>query len=347
MVDGNAKVDLWPDMTELGPGERFATGFLHADGRTAEVFSSQVPQTVARHFQWMREAGIDGAFVQRFAEGLRDAVVLEERTRVLAHCREGARRHGRAYAVMYDLTGVRAGGVAEVAEDWLALQRQLMPEMDPAYLKHRGRPLVAVWGVGFGDGRAYSLAECRALVEALHAAGCSVMLGVPDGWRTLDRDAASDATLHEVLAGVEVVSPWTIGRYGTPAGAQSHGEKVLEPDVAWCRARGVDYLPVVYPGFSWANMYGGPSDQVPRLRGEFLWSQMAAVKKAGARALFVAMFDEVDEGTAVFKCTNEPPVGGQSRFVTYEGLASDFYLWLCGMGGRLMRGEVGAEFPRR
>jgi hypothetical protein len=54
--------------------------------------------------------------------------------------------------------------------------------------------------------------------------------------------------------------------------------------------------------------------------------------------IYVAMFDEVDEGTAIFKCTNNPPVG-QSPFLTYEGLPGDHYLWLTGQGGRLLRDE--------
>jgi hypothetical protein len=56
---------------------------------------------------------------------------------------------------------------------------------------------------------------------------------------------------------------------------------------------------------------------------------------------YVAMFDEVDEGTAIFKCTNDPPVG---RFCTYEGLSSDHYLKLTGLAGRLLRGED-VSFP--
>jgi hypothetical protein len=58
--------------------------------------------------------------------------------------------------------------------------------------------------------------------------------------------------------------------------------------------------------------------------------------------IYQAMFDEMDEGTAIFKVTNAPPVG-ESRFVTLEGLGSDHYLWLTGLGGNLLRGEVKAS----
>ena len=52
---------------------------------------------------------------------------------------------------------------------------------------------------------------------------------------------------------------------------------------------------------------------------------------------YVAMFDEVDEGTAIFKVTNQPP--GPGRFVTLDGLPTDWYLRLTGEGTRLIRGE--------
>jgi len=58
----------------------------------------------------------------------------------------------------------------------------------------------------------------------------------------------------------------------------------------------------------------------------------------------VAMFDEVDEGTAIFKCVNEVPVGQASKFLGFEGLPSDFYLKLVGAGTKLMQG-AGARPP--
>ena len=49
------------------------------------------------------------------------------------------------------------------------------------------------------------------------------------------------------------------------------------------------------------------------------------------------MFDEVDEGTAIFKVANQPPAG--AHLLTLDGLPTDWYLRLTGEGTRLLRGE--------
>ncbi len=161
-------------------------------------------------------------------------------------------------------------------------------------------------------------------------------------------DSLKDPLLHEIIKLADVVSPWTVGRYKTQAEVTRHETNVLKPDLAWCAAAKVDYLPVVFPGFSWHNMNPRSAlDFIPRRKGEFLWSQFIAAKRAGTQSVYVAMFDEVDEGTAIFKCTNDVPVDEQSKFVTYEGLPSDFYLKLTGAGGKLIRDEIplGEKIP--
>jgi hypothetical protein len=340
LAPGNARIDLWPDVSEFGADERFATGFKHPDGRAAEVFSSFKQATVLRHFQWMRDYGIDGAFVQRFIADLRDPQALRHNNTVLAHCREGANRFGRAYCVMYDLSGLGTNRIQEVIDDWGALRTRMKVTADPAYLHHRGRPLVAVWGIGFNDGRAYTLAECRRLVEFLKQDGCSVMLGVSTGWRELNRDAARDPALRELLQLADVISPWTVGRYRNAAEAKRHGENTWQPDLAWCAERKIDFLPVIFPGFSWFNMNGKAFDGIPRRKGEFFWSQFVAARRAGAGMIYVAMFDEVDEGTAIFKCVSDVPAGPEAKFVGYDGVPADFYLWLTGVGAKMLRGEL-------
>ena len=61
----------------------------------------------------------------------------------------------------------------------------------PAYQHHNGKPLVAIWGVGFNGNikKRNSLQACRELIRKIKAAGFSVMLGIPTGWRERERDA--------------------------------------------------------------------------------------------------------------------------------------------------------------
>mgnify|MGYP005833048931 CR=1 FL=1 len=361
---GHCSIDLWPDVSELDPSERFATPFRLPDGATAEVFSSLSAATVDRHFAWMARYGIDGAMVQRFvgqARGGRSRYDdLVNTNRVLLHCREAANRHGRLWAVMYDLSGTRSEDFDRILRDWKMLRERMAlgvdPE-DPAYLRLGGKPLVAVWGVGFDDDREYTLDDVERFVRFLKEnpdyGGNAVMLGVPTGWRALRRDSVKDERLHELIRLADVVSPWTVGRYRTPDEVARHRRDFWEPDLQWCSENGLAYLPVIFPGFSWHNLMKGrgkdaPLDAIPRLGGRFLWKQFLEAKAAGATAVYVAMFDELDEGTAVMKCTNQPP-DGESRFLTYDGLPTDHYLWLCGEGGRLLREELPrrAEVPSR
>lgn len=341
---GSCSIDLWPDVSELEGDERYATAFRHRDGSVAHVFSSFNRKTVLRHFQWMQTYGIDGAFVQRFVTELSEARRLRHVNVVLSHCREGANLSGRAYAVMYDLSGLGSNEMHRVMDDWKLLVERMRITQDPAYQHHNGKPVVAVWGFGFNDNRRYTIREGLKLIDFLKNdpvyGGNTVMLGLPTHWRTLDKDCVNDPLLHGLVRMADVVSPWTVGRYSTPAEARNYGETTLAADLEWCRRAGKEFMPVAFPGFSWSNMKpGSPLNQIPRLKGEFLWSQFAAARKAGATMIYQAMFDEVDEGTAIFKCRDEPPVG-ESRFVGLEGLPSDFYLKLTGAGGRMLRGEL-------
>jgi hypothetical protein len=344
---GSCGIDLWPDLNEFSDDDKFATPFRHADGRVACVFSSTRRTTVLRHFQWMKEYGIDGVFVQRFAVETHDPKDLRHCNAVLTHCREGANLHGRAYAVMYDLSGLDERGIQTVIDDWKLLIDRMRIGRDPkdsAYLHHQGKPVVAVWGIGFNDGRKYSLADCERLVEHLKSdpqyGGFTVMIGVPSGWRTLDADSVKDPALHRVIGKSDIVSPWTVGRYAKLEEVEAHAASRWKPDIEWCAGRKLEYLPVVFPGFSWHNRRRrAPLDQIPRQQGKFLWKQFVEARSAGASMAYVAMFDEMDEGTGIFKCTNDVPVGA-SRFVTFEGLPSNHYLWLTGRGRSLMRQEI-------
>jgi hypothetical protein len=349
----NVRIDLWPDLSEFPPAERFPTDLRHADGTRAEVFSSYLRPTVLRHFAWMQEHGIDGVFLQRFISSLSRGNSLAVNNAVLENVRAGAQRSGRVYALMYDLSSLRPGQSDVLINDWKKLLRATRLTSDPAYLRHHGKPLLALWGCGFKDDDKPrpSLDDWRKIIAFLkedkESGGLSIMLGVPSFWRTQTRDCIPDPTLLELVQLADVISPWTPGRYRTPEAVARHASEVWQPDLVWCRERNIDFLPVAFPGFSWHNMKGAPLDAIPRLQGRFFWSQIAAAKRTGADMLYVAMFDEVDEGTAIFKVTNAPPVGDGVKFLTYEGLPSDHYLRLTGLAGQVIRGErpVPDELP--
>ena len=349
----NTHIEIWPDMSELGPEERFPTPLKHADGKTAEVFSSVKEPTVMRHFRWMREYGIDAAFVQRFATTTRDPRHRASMDTVLANCRKGANAEGRKWVVMYDLSGLRTENFDTVSRDWLRLKEEKRWSADDAaYLRYKGKPLVALWGLGFND-RPASLPEWETLVRFFKSEGCAVMVGVPCYFRTLSQDTIKDPKLHEIIALADVVSPWAVGRFGTPQDAANRVEKLLKPDLAWCKERNLDYLPVAFPGFSWHNLMKSrrqeaKMDAIPRLGGKFLWSQAVAARQAGGKSLYIAMFDEVDEGTAIFKISNNPPAG-EVKFLADPAVEPDRYLWLSGQIGRMLRGEIPAttEMPAR
>lgn len=343
---GNCKIDMWPESKEYSV--MYKTPFSHADGSVAQLPSDHDASTTDVRFRWMKEYGIDGVFMQRFVANVRkNGIVRNHFNKVLSDALAAARKYDRAIAVMYDLSGMREGvDVSSITNDWKNLVDSLKITNGGAqqpYLYHHNKPLVVLWGVGF-EGRDYSLKSIEAVIDFLQNdpqyGGCSVMLGLPTYWRTLNNDTEPDARLHEVVKKVDIIHPWTIGRYKSIAEYAAYSE-VQKEDLAWCKKNDVEYAATVFPGFSWSNLYPDfPFDQIPRARGNFYWEQLSTAIKNGAPMIYVAMFDEVDEGTAIMKVSQKPPVGA-SRFVTFEeGVPEDYYLYLTGYAGKMLRKEV-------
>lgn len=182
------------------------------------------------------------------------------------------------------------------------------------YLYHHGKPLVALWGVGFNDHGAYGTKEVEKIVNFLkndkQYGGCSILLGVPAYWRDLGRDTEKDSSLYALYQQADIIHPWLVGRYNEDSYAAFSPR--ISADIAWCKQHHVDYVPTIFPGFSWHNMYNqSPMNQTPRNKGQFYWKQIIGAIQSGAGMLYIAMFDEVDEGTAIFKIAKDPPVGGK------------------------------------
>ena len=171
------------------------------------------------------------------------------------------------------------------------------------------------------------------------------MLGVPYYWRTLSIDTQNNPALHTLIKKADIIMPWAVGRYNSPS---SYNADNVYQDRLWSEKNGVDYVPLVFPGFSWGNLKKDITqyNSIPRLKGDFLWKQVVGAKLAGAKSLYVAMFDEIDEGTAIYKVKreNEVPLNGNTgyKFIGIEeGLSSDYYLWLTGQAANWFHGQTG------
>lgn len=347
---GSCTIDLWPDVSEYD--RTYPTDFKYGDGTTAYVFSSYDATTVDTHFRWMRDYGLDGVFMQRFIAEIKTKSGKKHFNKVLASAMKAACKYERAIAIMYDLSGMRAGDERVLLSDIKELNREydlMSRENNPTYLYHNGKPLVTVWGVGFNDNRRYGLDEAEKIVDGLKEMGFSVMIGVPTHWRELNSDTNSDPRLHDIIKKCDIVMPWFVGRYNERTYFPAYSRLIVD-DMAWARENNVDYAPLSFPGFSWKNMPGHErSLAINRNGGDFLWMQMANCIAAGAEMLYIAMFDEIDEGTAIFKCAKRVPVGKSVFVPIEEGVESDHYLWLVGKAARMLRGEIPLQMeqPKR
>lgn len=200
-----------------------------------------------------------------------------------------------------------------------------------------------MWGVGFDDNRAYGYTEANRIIDGLKQIGYSVMLGVPTFWRTLERDTINDPELHNVIKKCDVIMPWFVGRYGRRDYNDNNNpfKQLVIDDIAWCKSNNVDYAPLIFPGFSWVNM-APSSTPTPREHGGFLWDQVYhIVHTAKAEMIYIAMFDEIDEGTAINKCLRQNEIPTEDHFNGIEDdLPSDFYLWLIGQSAAALRGDI-------
>ncbi|WP_246581447.1 glycoside hydrolase family 71/99-like protein [Echinicola shivajiensis] len=349
-MPGCSTIDMWPDMTDYP--DKYESPFIYADGSPAFLFSSFDESTIDLHFKWMKEYGIDGVYMQRFVAEVRPSNEKGKRhfDTVLGHALKAAKKYDRAICIMYDLSGATAKEVREfVEEDFTELQSKFDlfdNKTNPTYLRHNGKPLVAVWGVGFNDNRPYGIDDAKIMLESLkgYENKYSVMLGVPYRWRTLGDDTVNDSKLHDLIKDCDVIMPWAVGRYSSENYTSVAGE-TLVGDIQWCKSNNVDYIPLAFPGFSWGNMYAGnPYNAIPRHKGDFLWKQVAGAKMSGASSLYLAMFDEIDEGTAIFKVSHEgdTPSNGDGRFIGIDPeLQTDHYLWLAGEAAKWFHGSAG------
>ncbi len=401
-------IDFWPDVSEY-PQTYRADGFTLPDGSTPRLYSSYDESTVDLHFKWMKEYSIDGVFMQRFVSQLTDKAAIKHSDKVLESAMTASNVYARAISIMYDMVGMDANSSADIIlNDAAALKEKYnLDDRDGGqryYLYHNGKPLIGLVSVGQASA-AYTIAQAQEVVDGLQELGFSIMLGVPAYWRNPgSHDCVSDSKITTLIKDVDIIMPWLVGVYDydktTPKAVDSfsnyfydrmEGRKmgsivIREGDYLKAEEYGVEYCPLVFAGFSDRNIH--PNNNVyKRHGGEFFWQQINKNINRGAKMLYVAMFDEIDEGTAIYKCLreNEVPsnVSDQTYYVVYEngayrrsddpvslsgdnwcktpselnvtfqgieeGLPSDHYLWLTGCASEVLKGkrENSSTLPTR
>ena len=356
LAPDTVKVDFWPSVGEYkaNAGEAgltnsipptAATDFQNPDGSPAEVFDSASAATVRTHFEWMRDYGIDGVSLKRNAALFNDTPFSRETLRlrnlIVDAVKAESTRTGRVFAMHYDLSGSADGTISRVADDWEALVAGGLTSHG-RYLKDGGRPVVSVFGVSnFDRRRDYQYDEVLQLVNRMKATGAKVIISPSHGWRgKLADDDGSGVTFEQVLMAADVVRPWTVNYAGNIVDVSRYATQ-LDADRVWLADRGKELQPVLYPGYSARNLQKNEKnrpdfenfyDSVPRRGGDFLWEQANAYDSVGARSAFVAMFDEMDEGTQILKVTPTPPQVADVPLLSYaaDGVREDHYLHLTG-----------------
>jgi hypothetical protein len=253
--------------------------------------------------------------------------------------RAGAEAYGRVFAIEYDISGQPTNTlVSALTNDWNYLVNTMQITSSPFYLKHHGKPVVEVWGFGFTD-RPGSPQQAQQVINFFKSAGCTIVGGVPTYWRTLNNDSQTNAAWSTVYHSFDVINPWAVGRYGDLAGADSFRANLIVPDLTDVTNAGKEYMPVIFPGFSWHNLNSGPLNQIPRNGGSFYWRQAYNAVRSGCTMIFGAMFDEVDE---VAPTANQVPAQGTWMTLDIDGttLPSDWYLRLANEAGKMLRGET-------
>jgi hypothetical protein len=335
-------------MSETTPEERFlAPGFTHPDGSPAYLYSAHNPKTVLRHFQWMRDYGIDGVWLQRFLVALPGAPV-QARYRpirdVMNYVQDAAGQTGRVWAIAYDTVTIPDTKMFDLlTADWKRMVDEKVVS-SPRYLHEGTRPVVQVWwNASVKTMTPEVLDRIIAFFKAPGPYQAYVVAGGGWNWRALDQ-RWRDAIHH-----LDACTPWNAGnRLIDKEGIAHPNMRTWAEDKRELDRCGTLWIPVIYPGFSWNNNQQKPwvpAGIIPRRGGKFLWEQFYELSRMGVDTVCVAMFDELDEGTQILKVTNTPPT--QAHFLTYEGLPSDWYLRLVGRGEQMLRQKqpIPAEIP--
>jgi hypothetical protein len=325
-------VDMWPYLDDYSAADIEQAGqMVYQDGRPAYLFSTRDPDVVQRHFRWMRKHNVDGVYLQRFVSKNSGGANGKPEF-VLDNVRKAANLEGRVWAIEYDVSGLDGGNpegsdialqLDIITNDWNYLVNECGILDDPRYLHEDGKPVLFIWGFGTGNNIS-TAAQADSVISWFDAQNLYLIGGVSKG-------KIDEAAWEPVLRKYDALLEWM---------EQSRTELVNQKNKL--DGFGMDILPHAWPGFSWNNLQQTvfPASYTARNGGDFYWDRIYNAVNSGADQIFLGMFDEYDEGTAIMPMSDTHPDihTAWGHYLDNEGLDPFWYLRLSGAGREMLNG---------
>lgn len=329
-------VDMWPDLSEVAEEDKCDTGLRDLAGEKIWAFSSLNKNISRLHARWAYQYNIDGFAIQRFVSYLTDGNRLNQFDIVLQNMRESLSFYKRGYFMMYDISGGKDGWQDLILNDIRRLS-SIGVFSDKNYMHHESFPVIAIWGFGV-PGRPNNTEQMTSMIQALKSGEVggikfSLLGGVGYRFRSLISHPNEGRNWEKLFKSLDIISPWYVGAVNNTKNLALFGRDHLEGDKQWAYNNNVEFMYTIFPGFSWTNLkaHRSPENQIPRDCGGFYSKQIELASEKGIEMIFTAMFDELDEATAIMKVisrSNSAPVGIKSITMDEDGcvLPSDTYL---------------------
>jgi hypothetical protein len=331
-------LEMWPDIREYTTTYQTKLPNL-GNGQPARMFSSYDDQVVQTHFKWMAQSEIDCAALQRFASEIEPGTTSKaQRDGMALKVMHAAETSNLKFYIMYDASG---WGVRGIKADWSdTIVHQLRLTASRAYARQNEKPVVCIYGVGY-KGWPATAEDALDLINWFKQQGCYVIGSLPGAWRTGNGDSRAD--FQSVYTAFNMISAWAVGRR-----MDQNYEPWIAGDCAYCKSHGIDYQPCAYPGTSFFNSNQSGKNLIPRNHGDFMWSQFVTMRQTGVQSVYIAMFDEMNEATSIFKCAEDKsmiPAGEWFLPLDADGIhvSSDFYLRLTRDAGRMIKGRSSVQ----
>jgi hypothetical protein len=323
----NLQVDLWPDMSLYSANEKYATGLTFPGGAAAPLFSNNNYRTVLRHCAWMSRYGIDGLFLGQFANYLPGGYYNPTGPRdvhMKNFVRDAAASTGRSWAMSYDVSGTNSNLLDIIKNDWKHLVDNGYTS-SAGYLHQNGVPVIEIWGfyahvAGSADKSQLSdLVVANQLIDFFHTPGPyqAYFIGSGPWWFSEPATISANPDWFTMIQRLDAFVPWNPGHLGTSGGVVKAAVSTWQRDINTYPNK---WIPTIFPGFSDVNRGGNVT---PRRRGAFLWEQYKALaaltpnpNAPKANTVFLAMFDEFNEGTGIMPASVQLPAG--SNLINYD-----------------------------